>query len=193
MTDRDLPAQGDFAGSEAEALRAAMDDVRDASRAAADALSGGLRRALIDGRSLEQVLRSAALALSGRALSAALAPLERGFAQGVSGLFGGLFAAAVGGARPVMPFAKGGVVAAPGYFPLPGSHGGTGLMGEAGAEAVLPLARDANGRLGVAGGGAGAPQIVFNVETRDAESFARSEAQIATMVARAVGRGRRGL
>ena len=70
-------------------------------------------------------------------------------------------------------------------------------MGEAGAEAVLPLSRDASGRLGVAagaaGGGQATPQIVFNVEARDAESFARSEAQIATMVARAVGRGRRGL
>jgi lambda family phage tail tape measure protein len=46
----------------------------------------------------------------------------------------------------VMPFAKGGVVAAPTYFPL---ARGVGLMGEAGPEAVMPLARGPDGRLGV--------------------------------------------
>ncbi|WP_417770537.1 phage tail tape measure protein [Stappia sp.] len=195
MTGRDDTGGFAAVGEEAERLRLAMEDVRDASRAAAGVLSTGLRQALVDGRSLQQVLRSAALSLSGRALSAAIAPLEQGLSRGLSGLVGGLFGAASGtGTGGVTPFAKGGVVAAPGYFPLPGSSGGTGLMGEAGAEAVLPLSRDASGRLGVAAGGAsGAPQIVFNVETRDADSFARSEAQIATMVARAVGRGRRGL
>lgn len=183
---------------EAERLRAAMEDVRSASRDAAGVLSRGLRQALVDGRSLEQVLRSAALSLSNRALSAALAPVEQGISSGISGLAGQLFSGLAAGfsGGGILPFAKGGVVAAPGYFPLPG--GGTdalGLMGEAGAEAVLPLSRDASGRLGVAAGGGGqaTPQIVFNVEARDAESFARSEAQIATMVARAVGRGRRGL
>lgn len=209
---------------EAERLRTAMEDVRSASREAAGVLSRGLRQALVDGRSLEQVLRSAALSLSSRALSAALAPLEQGIAGGISNLAGRLFSGLASGAGGslgggILPFAKGGVVAAPGYFPLPGGGAGAlGLMGEAGAEAVLPLSRDASGRLGVAmtgigaGSGAGwgsggwtamgaglgtgaqsAPQIVFNVEARDAESFARSEAQIATMVARAVGRGRRGL
>lgn len=46
----------------------------------------------------------------------------------------------------VMPFAKGGVVATPSYFPL----GNTlGVAGERGAEAILPLARGGDGRLGV--------------------------------------------
>lgn len=184
---------------EAERLRTAMEDVRSASREAAGVLSRGLRQALVDGRSLEQVLRSAALSLSNRALSAALAPVEQGISSGISGLAGRLFSGLASGfsGGGILPFAKGGVVAAPGYFPLPGGGAGAlGLMGEAGAEAVLPLSRDASGRLGVAagsGGGQAMPQIVFNVEARDAESFARSEAQIATMVARAVGRGRRGL
>lgn len=183
---------------EAERLRAAMEDVRSASRDAAGVLSRGLRQALVDGRSLEQVLRSAALSLSNRALSAALAPVEQGISSGISGLAGQLFSGLASGfsGGGILPFAKGGVVAAPGYFPLPGGGADAlGLMGEAGAEAVLPLSRDASGRLGVAAGSGGqaTPQIVFNVEARDAESFARSEAQIATMVARAVGRGRRGL
>lgn len=47
----------------------------------------------------------------------------------------------------VIPFAKGGVVNQPTIFPM--ANGGTGLMGEAGAEAVMPLRRMSNGRLGV--------------------------------------------
>ena len=47
----------------------------------------------------------------------------------------------------VKPYAKGGVVAAPTVFPMAG--GDVGLMGEAGPEAIMPLKRGANGRLGV--------------------------------------------
>jgi phage-related minor tail protein len=45
-----------------------------------------------------------------------------------------------------MPFAKGGVVASPDQL---SDAGRTGLMGEAGPEAIMPLARGADGRLGV--------------------------------------------
>jgi len=70
----------------------------------------------------------------------------------------------------------------------------TGLMGEAGPEAILPLARGADGRLGVAGAGSGgAVNIVFNVTTPDVSSFRKSEAQVTGMLARAVTRGTRTL
>ena len=50
------------------------------------------------------------------------------------------------------------------------------------------------GRLGVAAGGAAQTvQVTFNVTTPDAQSFSKSEAQVTAMLARAVGRGRRGL
>jgi phage-related minor tail protein len=66
-------------------------------------------------------------------------------------------------------------------------------MGEAGAEAVLPLARGADGALGVRTQAA-APMVVnFSITTADADSFRKSEAQVTAMLARAVGRGRRGL
>src|SRR5215211_3475319 len=52
---------------------------------------------------------------------------------GFESLFKGLLA--VGDGASVTPFAKGGVVATPSYFPL---VRGLGLMGEQGAEAVLP-------------------------------------------------------
>ncbi len=67
-----------------------------------------------------------------------------------------------------------------------------GLMGEAGSEAILPLRRGADGSLGVAAAGGGAPvNVVFNVTAQDAASFRKSEAQITGMLARAVSRGTR--
>jgi phage-related minor tail protein len=69
-----------------------------------------------------------------------------------------------------------------------------GLAGERGAEAIMPLARGPDGRLGVAASGAGGGvNVTFNVSTPDAESFRRSEGQVAAMVARAVALGQRNL
>ena len=60
----------------------------------------------------------------------------------------------------IIPFAKGGVVNSPTLFPM---AKGAGLMGEAGPEAVMPLSRGANGKLGVsASGGAGAVVNIYN-------------------------------
>lgn len=55
----------------------------------------------------------------------------------------------------IIPFASGGIVSGPTMF---GMRGGLGLMGEAGPEAIMPLRRGSDGKLGVAaahGGSAG--------------------------------------
>jgi phage-related minor tail protein len=73
-------------------------------------------------------------------------------------------------------------------------RGGVGLMGEAGPEAIMPLARGPDGRLGVRGGDGGAATTVnVTIATPDAESFRRSESFVAGQIARAVARGRRSL
>ena len=64
--------------------------------------------------------------------------------------------AAFSGGR-VIPFASGGVVNAPTTFPM---RGGTGLMGEAGPEAIMPLSRGKDGKLGVAASVGGASVTV---------------------------------
>lgn len=78
-----------------------------------------------------------------------------GFAQGV---FGGLLGFSHGGVITqgnVVPFADGGVVNRSTVFPM---ANGVGLMGEAGPEAIMPLKRGPDGRLGVsAPKGASAP------------------------------------
>jgi phage-related minor tail protein len=83
------------------------------------------------------------------------------------------------------------VIGAPTYFPM---AGGAGLVGEAGPEAIMPLARGADGRLGVAAGGPrAASHVTINIATPDAESFRRSESYITGQIARAVARGQRSL
>lgn len=160
-------------------------------RAVGDALTG----ATLKGREADDVLRGLANRLSSLALDAAFRPLEQGISGLLQGALGGLsgFAkgAAFAGGR-VTPFAQGGVVAAPTYFPMAG--GQLGLMGERGAEAILPLARGADGRLGVAAQGGGrSTQVTVNVATPDPGAFRRSDAYLAGLIARAVARGERSL
>lgn len=155
-------------------------------------LTGAMRQATLSGKSLEDTLRSIGLNLAGMALSQGLKPLSDLTSGVFSGLMGRITPFAKGGVTSgVTPFASGGIVAAPTCFPLGRS---LGLMGEAGAEAILPLQRAADGRLGVAAGGSGgAVNVVFNVTANDAASFRKSEAQITGMLARAVARGSRTL
>ena len=162
--------------------------LKDLSASFGAQLTGALKTAAVSGKSLDDVLRRIALNLAGMALNKGLQPLQSLAGSSFSSFFGGIPGFAKGG---VVPFASGGVVNTPTYFPL---GGGTGLMGEAGAEAILPLQRSADGRLGVSAGGGGKPvTVVFNVSTPDAGSFRKSEAQVSAMLARAVGRGSRGL
>lgn len=78
------------------------------------------------------------------------------------GLGGGFAKGAAFQGGSVVPFATGGVVSSPTYFPM--SRGRTGLMGEAGPEAILPLRRGPDGRLGVQSSAQQAgPTVVVNI------------------------------
>ena len=76
----------------------------------------------------------------------------------------GLFTNANGNAfvnGKVEKYAYGGIVKKPTIFPM---ANGMGLMGEAGAEAILPLRRGSNGKLGVQSTGGGIGNINVNVD-----------------------------
>lgn len=155
-------------------------------------MSDAFGRGAADGKRLDGVLGQVGRTLANAALKGALKPAQASLKTGFESLFKGLFAGGEG--APATPFAKGGVVAAPSYFPL---GRGLGLMGEQGAEAILPLARGPDGRLGVRSAAGGTParpvSVTVHVATPDADSFRRSEAQVAAALARAVARGQRGL
>jgi hypothetical protein len=163
-------------------------------------ISGGLRRSFdglfFDGMRLSDAMKGVGQSLVNTAYSAAMRPVTNGLggliASGVQGLFGAVSGFEKGGSFAqgrVMPFATGGIVNGPVTFPM---RGGMGLMGEAGPEAILPLARGADGRLGVATQGGGRPvNVTMNVTTPDVEGFARSRSQIAAQVGRVLARGQR--
>ncbi|MCB2110657.1 phage tail tape measure protein [Albidovulum sp.] len=161
---------------------------------------GGLRRAfdgvVFDGMKLSDALKSVAQSMADSVYNVALRPVQNAaggaIAAGLNDLLSGLFPFARGAGFAqgrVMPFARGGVVSQATAFPM---RGGTGLMGEAGPEAIMPLARGADGRLGVqTSGGARPISVVVNVTTPDVQGFARSQSQIAAQMARALARGER--
>ena len=163
-------------------------------------IGGGLRRAfdglVFDGVKLSDALRGVARTMADTVYGVAMKPVQTALggaiAQGLNGLLGGLMPFEKGGAFSqgrVMPFAKGGVVAQPTAFPM---RGATGLMGEAGPEAIMPLARGADGRLGVQAAGASRPvTVVMNITTPDVQGFQRSQTQIAAQAQRMLARGQR--
>lgn len=176
-----------------QSLRA-LDDLEQMGRRFSSTLTRAFVDLAVKGKGLDEVLRSLALSLSQLVLKAALRPLTDQLGNLFAGLVQGGLGFAKGGAVQTalpVPFAQGGIVNSPIAFPLAG--GRLGLAGERGAEAILPLARGPDGRLGVAAQGGGAVSVTFNVTTPDADSFRRSESQLAAMVARAVALGQRNL
>ena len=175
---------------------AAGQDVQTLERGLDRGLRNALRGAVVEGDSLSDSLRRLATTLVNTAFNDAVRPVTDQvggvLAQGLGALVGGLLPFAKGASFAqgrVQPFASGGVVDGPVRFAM---RGGTGMMGEAGPEAILPLSRGADGRLGVrAQGGGGAVSVVVNVSTPDVEGFRRSQGQIAAQLGRVIGRGGR--
>jgi phage-related minor tail protein len=133
------------------------------------------------------------------ALSGGLGSLFGGGSSGGAGVdaTGSLFASANGNIfsrGSVVPFARGGIVSRPTLFPM--ANGGMGLMGEAGDEAIMPLRRLGNGRLGVESSGRGSQvlvQVINNhpnakVETRE-EDDGRGGRKMVAVIEEIVAQG----
>lgn len=154
----------------------------------ANAMAKAFAQATTGGKQFDDVLKSLALRLSSLSVAAAFKPLAKSIFGSLGDLFGGS-ASLTAQMGAIKPFASGGVIGTPTYFPL--SSGGLGLAGEAGPEAIVPLSRGPDGRLGIASGGATPANITVQIATPDAASFRRSEAYITGQIARAVARGQR--
>ncbi|WP_298983489.1 tape measure protein [uncultured Roseibium sp.] len=147
-----------------EQLATSMEQQSQLGQQVGDTIAGGFEQALFSGKALDEVLKQLALDLAklifratvGKAITNFFGGLFGGGGGAGGGLLGGLFAnGAAFQSGHVVPFAKGGaLVSKPTTFPMSG--GRTGLMGEAGPEAIMPLSRGSNGKLGVAATGLGA-------------------------------------
>lgn len=200
--ERDMGDATAVTAAFAAELRGMRGTLGDTSRDLANlerGFSGGLRRAfdglVFDGMKLSDALSTVARAMVSTSYNAAIKPVTDHFggllANGVNALFTGALPFKDGASFTqgrVMPFATGGVVSGPTHFPM---RGGTGLMGEAGPEAIMPLSRGADGRLGVRAQGGANINVTMHVTTPDVQGFHRSQGQIAAQMARIMGRGQR--
>ena len=185
---------------ELQKMRSSLSETSRDVDAVSKGFSKGLKHAfdglILDGMKLSDVLSTVGRSMVNSVYNAAMKPVTNHLggmlASGMSGLLAGAKPFAEGGSFAhgrVMPFATGGVVNGPTMFPM---RGGAGLLGEAGPEAIVPLSRGPDGRLGVRSqGGARAVHVTMNITTPDIQGFRRSESQIAAQMTRALARGER--
>lgn len=112
---------------------------------------------------------------------AVITPLINSFTGGFGGsLLSGLFAKGGAFENGVQKFASGGVVNKPTTFAMAGDK--TGLMGEAGAEAIMPLKRTASGDLGIQ---ATQPNInIYNQSGAQIETVERPDGDVDLFIKR---------
>jgi len=168
----------DLANTASQALSQAFMSIVDGSKSASDAF-GDMARTII-----KQAFEMAVIN-----------PIINSIFSGVSGFSmlpsffadGGVFS----GGGQVKAYASGGVVGGPTYFPMSG--GKTGLMGEAGPEAIMPLKRGKDGKLGVATDGGGSQTVVvnqsFNFQANGDESVKKIIAQAAPSISAMAQKG----
>ena len=114
-------------------------------------------------------------------------------AEAASGARAGLFGGGVGAGAPTSsprpqarPFAKGGVVEMETPFSFSGGQSGT--MAEDGPEAIMPLKRGPDGRLGVAGGGGSTKVIINNYTGEKVEQKQDGQGNLEVTIGRLVAR-----
>lgn len=177
-------------------LGGARKDVAGLERGLGRGLRSAIDGVLLDGERFSDAMRTVRNSIISATYNAAIRPVTTGvgdaIASGVGGLVQSILPFANGAPFSqgrVMPFASGGIVN--GTTPF-GMRGGVGVMGEAGPEAIMPLARGPDGKLGVRGAGGGSgTTVVMNISTPDVQSFQRSQGQIAAQMTRVLSRGQR--
>lgn len=148
--------------------------VVDGTTSIEDAFKGMLRNILLEIYK-QQVAKPAAEGIGNLLRKGAMAIFGGG--QTTASAYGNVFQNG-----SVKAFADGGIVSSPTFFPM---SNGTGLMGEAGPEAIMPLKRGPNGKLGVEA--SGGQQVVvnqsFNFAANGDESVKKIIAQAAPQIA----------
>jgi phage-related minor tail protein len=182
------PLATPFQTQDLSAMKTLLDQINVSAAGVSKSLSTAFASAATSGKSFNDVLSNILESLAKMALRAGTQALTQTL---VSSLTSTLSSSSVS-TKVAARLADGGVVASPTFF---GTGTSVGLMGERGAEAIMPLARGSDGRLGVvvAQSRQRPVAVTVNIAAQDIDSFRRSEAQITSALARAVARGQRNL
>lgn len=147
--------------------------VRETNQAAKElglTFASAFEDAIVDGKKFSDVLKGLAQDLL---RIAARKTITEPLAEWAGGFAANMFKASANGnvfSSPALSAYSGSVVSSPTVFPF---ANGIGLMGEAGAEAILPLKRGRNGKLGVSMEGGGGGVTVNNyIDARGADAGA---------------------
>jgi len=172
----------------------ALSDMEKNSKKFGSTFASTISSAIRSGRTFEETLKSLALNLSGVALNAGLKPAEGlvsdFFSNSISGLTSSI-GSSFGESANTIPFLSNGTSSK--GAALLGGASNIGLTKRTGMDAGLPSSRSPRGQLeGTSYGGSHPVQITFNVTSPDVGGFKKSENQIAQMLAKTVGRSRRG-
>lgn len=201
MLRQDFTVALTFGKTKAKDLDDSLKDLGETLKQEIEGYSADAAAALVDfattgKQSVADMVTSILADLAKLAVKTALDPVFKEFASFVGDLakakpnaHGNVF-----GHSGVQAFASGGVVNGPTFFGMAG--GGTGLMGEAGPEAVVPLRRTSGGDLGVQASPVNVTVVNNNgsdIKTEETKG-AMGERQLLIMVNAAVeegiGRGR---
>src|ERR1700704_1295428 len=130
MTDGDLLSTS----STLDGLSLKTKDLTASAAAFSRAMTQAFSTSITGGKQFDDVLKSLALRISDLAVRLAFKPLEKSLTSGISPPLSGLTGSTGSGAASsslaaasgaIKPFASGGVIGTPTYFPL--TNGGTGL------------------------------------------------------------------
>lgn len=166
-------------------------NIEETSKKISSSLSSGLVSALRSGGNAFDMFSNIATTALQRILDkllemSVITPLLNAFSGGFGGSLLSFFGFKNGAAFKngnVIPFASGGVVNKPTLFPM--ANGGTGVMGEAGAEAVMPLKRMSNGKLGVEADGQGGQVVnIYNYSGASVETRKRDDNSVDVFIRR---------
>jgi hypothetical protein len=189
-TTQEAELRGTLAQIEADKERQrVLEEAKQQQEALASMIAGQMGDAfmsIVDGtKSVKDAFKDMARAIIKELYQVFVVKKITGFIEGfVGGIGSG--SSSISSIRPqARPFADGGVVGSPTYFPMAG--GKTGLMGEAGPEAIMPLKRGANGKLGVQMEGGSQGNVVvnqsFNFSANGDDSVKKLIAQAAPKIA----------
>ena len=186
-----LKASGEAAKSPLESYAAKITDVttqiQEATVNAFQGMEDALTEFVMTGKlNFADFARSVIADLTRIAIrSAIIAPLGRAFnlpGFDTKDALGNVY-----GKNGIVPFAKGGVVSKPTIFGF--ANGGVGLMAEAGyPEAIMPLKRGRDGKLGVeaSGGGGNIVNVTVNADSTTVEGNMSESKQLGEAIAAAI-------
>lgn len=160
--------------------KAALEEMESLQQSVAETIGDGFM-SMIDGtQSVQDAFKSMAREIIKQLFEVLV--VQR-LVSGIKGFLGGAFAegGAFSSGSQIQAYANGGVVGGPTYFPMSG--GKTGLMGEAGPEAIMPLKRGKGGKLGVSvEGSSGSVNVVNNINVTGGSDPAAIRAEVAKLM-----------